>query len=403
MSSAPSPAGEAPVPLLLPLLRNGVAPTPDLDAVRTSRPVARLDVPTEAPPVWLVTGREEVRAVLGDAEQFSNDLSHLTGTGLEALAAQDPGGLGFTDPPEHTRLRRLLAGEFTVRRLQELAPRIEQVVADRLDAMQRLGPPVDLVAEFAVPVPSLVICALFGVPERDRTEFEQRSTERFDVLGSMADSLTAVNASMAYLTELVSRQRAEPGSGMLGNLLREHGDEVSDVELAGLADGVLTGGHETTASMLALGALVLLEDPGLATDVRSGDVPVTSLVEELLRHLSVVQVAFPRFARTAMVLGNQKIDIGDVLLCSLSGANRDTAFGVDPERVDPRRRPATHLAFGHGVHRCLGAELGRMELRTALPALLRRFPGLRLAGTPAELEFRTISLVHGVRSLPVAW
>ncbi|MGI9002112.1 MAG: cytochrome P450 [Pseudonocardia sp.] len=190
---------------------------------------------------------------------------------------------------------------------------------------------------------------------------------------------------------------------MLGNLLREHGDETSDVELAGLADGVLTGGHETTASMLALGALVLLEDPSLAADVRSGDVPVTSLVEELLRHLSVVQVAFPRFARTALSLGNQKIDIGDVVLCSLSGANRGPAFGMDPERVDPRRRPATHVAFGHGVHRCLGAKLGRMELRTALPTLRRRFPGLRLADAPDELEFRTISLVHGVRSLPVAW
>ena len=248
------------------------------------------------PAVWLVTGYEEVRRVLGDAETFSNDLARLAGTGLENLAAQDPGGLGFTDPPDHTRLRRLLTPEFTARRLQALRPRIDAVVGATIDALEVQGPPADFVTDFAVPVPSLVICDLLGVPEEDRAGLERRSAERFDVLGSMEDSLTAVRASLDYLTELATRYRTDPRPGLLATLLRRHGDDLADRELAELADGLLTGGHETTASMLALGALTLLEKPLLADGLRDGGIPVGSFVEELLRVLSVVQVAFPRFA-----------------------------------------------------------------------------------------------------------
>jgi cytochrome P450 len=396
-------APDEPVPLFLPLLRDRFDPVAELGQVRATGRVARLDVPDDLPGVWLVTGYDDVRRVLGDTATFSNDLSRLSGTGLESLAAQDPGGLGFTDPPDHTRLRRLLAGEFTAHRLRALAPVIESVVGDRIDALVRQGPPADLVADFAIPVPSLVICELLGVPDEDRVELERRSAQRFDVLGSMADSLSAVNASLDYLTELVGRYRTRPRPGLLGNLLERHGDELSDRELAELADGLLTGGHETTASMLALGTLALLEQPALADGVRSGTIAVEPFVEELLRHLSVVQVAFPRFARTATTVGGADVAAGDIVLCSLSAANRASVFGDDPERLDPTRPAVPHLAFGHGIHRCLGAELGRMELRTALPALLSRLPGLRLAVPAGEVEFRTISLVHGIRALPVAW
>jgi cytochrome P450 len=391
------------VPLFLPLLRERRDPDPDLARLRDTRPVARLDLPTaDVPPVWLVTGYDAVRRVLGDAATFSNDLRHLAGTGLETLAAQDPGGLGFTDPPDHTRLRRILTPEFTARALQALAPRVEAVVAARLDALVAQGPPADLVRDFAVPVPSAVICELLGVPERDRAEVEGRSAERFDVLGSLQTSLSAVHASLEYLTDLVARYRVDPRPGLLSRLLAQHGD-LSDRELAELADGLLTGGHETTATMLALGVLALLEEPDLADDLRSGAVPTASFVEELLRHLSVVQVAFPRFARSATTVGGVAIGAGDVVICSLSGANRDRVFADDPERLDPHRRPVPHLAFGYGVHRCLGAELGRMELRTAIPALLDRLPALRLAVPAHAVEFRTLALVHGLRALPVSW
>jgi cytochrome P450 len=406
--TVPDTDDDGTVPLYLPLLRERTDPDPDLGRLRAGRPVARLDVPDEVPPVWLVTGHDEVRRVLGDPAVFSNDLRHLTGTGLEALAAQDPGGLGFTDPPDHTRLRRLLTPEFTARRLQELQPSIDAVVQTTIDTLTADGPPADLVAGFAVPVPSLVICELLGVPEEDRLELGRRSVQRFDVLGSVADSLAAVAESLDYLTELVGTYRRDPRPGLLGTLLRRHGDDLTDRELAKLADGLLTGGHETTASMLALGALTLLEQPVLADRLRTGELAVGPFVEELLRHLSVVQVAFPRFARTATQIGGVDIGAGDIVICSLSAANRDTVFGGGPERPDPEQmepgRPAVpHLAFGYGIHRCLGAELGRMELRSALPALLRRLPGLRLAVPAQEVEFRTLSLVHGVRSLPVTW
>jgi cytochrome P450 len=403
VAAAPVSDPDGSVPLFLPLLRERRDPDPDLARLRDTRPVARLDLPTaDVPPVWLVTGYDAVRRVLGDAATFSNDLRHLAGTGLETLAAQDPGGLGFTDPPDHTRLRRILTPEFTARALQALAPRVEAVVATRLDALVAQGPPADLVRDFAVPVPSAVICELLGVPERDRAEVEGRSAERFDVLGSLQTSLSAVHASLEYLTDLVARYRVDPRPGLLSRLLAQHGD-LSDRELAELADGLLTGGHETTATMLALGVLALLEEPDLADGLRSGAVPTASFVEELLRHLSVVQVAFPRFARSATTVGGVAIGAGDVVICSLSGANRDRVFADDPERLDPHRRPVPHLAFGYGVHRCLGAELGRMELRKAIPALLDRLPALRLAVPAHAVEFRTLALVHGLRALPVSW
>lgn len=403
--TVPDTGHDGAVPLYLPLLRERSDPDPDLGRLRATRPVARLDLPDDVPPVWLVTGHDEVRRVLGDAAVFSNDLRHLAGTGLEALAAQDPGGLGFTDPPDHTRLRRLLTPEFTARRLQDLQPSIDAVVQTTIDALVAQGPPADLVAGFAVPVPSLVICELLGVPEEDRLELERRSVQRFDVLGSVTDSLAAVTESLGYLTELVAVYRRDPRPGLLGTLLRGHGDELSDRELAELADGLLTGGHETTASMLSLGALTLLEQPVLADRLRAGELATGPFVDELLRHLSVVQVAFPRYARTATQVGGVDVGAGDIVICSLSGANRDAVVGgnSDPDQVDPARRAVPHLAFGHGIHRCVGAELGRMELRSALPALLRRLPGLRLAVPAADVEFRTLSLVHGVRSLPVTW
>ena len=200
----------------------------------------------------------------------------------------------------------------------------------------------------------------------------------------------------------MGRERAHPGDGLLGMLIREHGDEVTDWELAGLADGLITGGHDTTASMLALGTIALLRNPELAALLRAGE-RVDDIVEELLRYLTVVQVAFPRFAKEDLVLGGQPIAAGDAVLCSLSGANRDPALGDDLDRAAEHRQLAAHLAFGHGIHHCVGAPLARMELRAAFPALLRRFESLRLALPDDEVPYRPLSIVYGVTSLPVAW
>jgi cytochrome P450 len=385
---------------LLPLKRSGLDPVPEMGALRDREPVSLLKLPFGIRG-WLVSGYEESKAVLGAAGAFSSDFTHLVGK-AGITAEQNPGGLGFADPPAHTRLRKMLTAEFTGHRLRRLGPRIDAIVAGQLDDMARIAAEqgrVDLVEGFALPIPSLTICELLGVPYEDRADFQRLSTTRFDFLGGIDGSLGAISESLTYLLDMVKRQRAEPGDGMLGMLVRRHGDEISDHELAGLADGLLTGGLETTTSMLALGAIVLLRDPVLRHTLIADDAAVDPFVDELLRYLTVVQVAFPRIARVDVTVGDRRIEAGDLVFCSLSAANR----GGDPDldRFDATRAARSHLAFGHGIHRCVGAELARMELRTAYPALLRRFPDIALATPLDTLEYRKLSFVFGVESLPV--
>jgi len=391
--------------LFMPLLftRDVLDPIPELGARRAAEPVSKLVLPfgIEA---WLVTGYAAAKAVLGDAARFSNAFGNF-GESQD----QDPGGLGMTDPPYHTRLRRMLTPEFTMRRLQRLKPRIDAIVTAQLDAIERAGPVSDLVQMFALPIPSLVICELLGVPYADRDDFQALSTARFDLAGQQSP-LDTIGSSLDYLQTLVQRERADPGEGLLGMLIREHGDEVDDRELAGLADGLLTGGHETTASTLALGVLALLQSPGYLAELAGAgqnDEAVHRAVEELLRYLTVVQVAFPRFARTDLEIDGQVISAGQMVICSLSAADRDAVLAdgghLPIEQFDPSRPATSHLAFGYGIHRCVGAELARMELRSAFPALAQRFPTLRLAVPVQDLAFRQSSIVYSVQALPVSW
>jgi cytochrome P450 len=291
-----------------------------------------------------------------------------------------------------------------MRRLARLEPAIERVVADRLDALEAAGSPTDLAKELSFPVPFQTICELLGLDYADRDAFARLGGQRFDATGGGAAAFGAVSEQRQLLFEAVRHQREQPGPGLIGQIIRDWGDQVSDVDLGGLADGIFTGGYETTAGMISLSTLVLLRDPEHADLVRTGSrQDVDRVVEELLRHLSVVQLSFPRFAKQDMELQGRRIRAGDVVIASISGADRDPAWaGPDPDRFDPFRTPPSgHLAFGHGLHRCIGAELARMELRIVLPALLRRFPDLALAVPEGELSFRELSFVYGVAELPV--
>ncbi len=399
---------EVPAPLRFPLQRDGLDPVARLGEVREDGPIHRL-ASVFGLRVWMVSGAEENRAVLADSEHFSTDIRRYVGR-EDATGAQAIGGLGFTDPPDHTRLRKLLTPEFTKHRLARLQPRIDEVVEQRLDALEAASSggsePVDLVEEFAFPVPFQVICELLGVAPQDRDLFRRLAHSRFDVREGGLAAFGAMSESRDFLIESAARQRVEPREGLISSLIAQHGDDLTDDELGGLADGVFTGGYETSASMIALSALTLAESPEvrqwLATDPAAAD-PV---VEELLRYLSVVQIAFPRFVRSPVEIFGQRLQPGDVVICSLSAANRDRALaGDDAERFNPGRhagRPLTsHLAFGYGMHRCIGAELGRMELRSAVPRLIARFPELQLAFPPAEIVFRDLSIVYGVDALPV--
>jgi cytochrome P450 len=388
----------------MPLMRIGLDPVPALGELREAEPVSKLEFPFGIT-AWLITGYDEAKAVLGDARGFSNDFANITAmTAGEAGADQNPGGLGMADPPKHTRLRKMLTPEFTMRRLQRLIPRIEALVDELLDGMQSAGSPVDFVESFSMPLPSLVICELLDVPYPDREQFQRLSGARFDIFGGAGTGLDAISESLTFMAELVDAQRRNPGDGLLGMLIREYGDEIDDRELAGLADGLLIGGHETTASMLALGAIALLSDPSHAELMRTGDGDaVHAAVEELLRYLTVVQVAFPRFAREDIAVAGVVIPKDQMVLVSLSAADRDPRLAAGLERFDPTRAPTSHFAFGYGIHRCVGAELARIELRIAYPALLRRFPTLRLDLPLHEIAFREYSVVYGVDRLPVAW
>ncbi|MEV7396246.1 cytochrome P450 [Aeromicrobium sp. NPDC092404] len=388
----------------VPLQRNGMDPVPRIAEIRATEPMHRLDLPFNFR-AYLVTGYEESRRILTDRDSYSNDIRHMF-HGDGPATSDDIGGLGFTDPPLHTRLRKIVTPEFTMRRLARLEPMISDIVDQQLDKLAAEGSGADMAKHVAFPVPFQTICALLGLDYEDRDAFEKLGSARFDATNGGAAAFGAVSEQREFLFEAVARQRKEPGDGLIGQILRDEGDLISDVDLAGLADGVFTGGFETTAGMIALGTIVLLRDPEYAALVRKGDPEdIDRIVEELLRYLAVVQVAFPRFAKQDMMLFGQQLKAGDVVLASLSGANRDPASaGERPDEFDPYRVPASgHLAFGHGIHRCIGAELARMELRIALPRLFQRFPNLALAKPQEELSFRQLSFVYGVDELPVTF
>ena len=387
--------------LTWPLRRDGMDPLSRLGELREREPVHRL-TSFFGMTVWLVTGEAEAREVLADTTSYSNDIRPYVGA-RGSTTDGDIGGLGFTDPPEHTRLRRLLTPEFTMRRLERLRPVIAEIVDRQLDEVERLAGAgegeVDLVPSFAFPVPFLVICELLGLPDEDRETFRQLGSARFDVTYGGQGTLGAVSESRRFLMEATRKQRRDPGPGLIGQLIRQHGDQINDFDLGGLADGVFTGGLETSASMLALGTAVLLDHPEDYRRVADDPAVVEATVEELLRYLSVVQVAFPRFPKQDVELAGHRVAKGDVVICHLTAANRDGRTGTGREHFDPARPPSPHLAFGHGFHRCVGAELARMELRIAFPALARRFPELRLA--VPDRPFRQRSIVYGIDSLPV--
>ncbi len=392
---------KVPDALSWPLKRHVMAPNARLSATRDDDPVQRL-ASLLGLEVWLVTGDAESRQVLSDTVSYSTDIRPYMGR-RGSVTDGDFGGLGFTDPPDHTRMRRLLTPEFTMRRLDRLRPGVGSIIDKQIAEIEVAGESadtVDLVPTFAFPIPFLVICDLLGLPDEKRETFSKLATARFDISKGAESSIGAIGGSREFLLAEAARQRLNPGPGLIGQIIREHGDEINDFELGGLADGVFTGGLETSASMLALGTAVLLENRELWNRLIEDPDSTGPIVDELLRVLSVVQVAFPRFVKRDVVIGGKDIPEGSVIVCSLPAANRDPR-ATPGDDVDLARAHTGHLAFGYGFHRCVGAELARMELKLAFPALARRFPDMRLAVPSKDLDYRALSVVYGVESVPV--
>ncbi len=388
----------------LEMRRNGFDPVEELGRVRDDQGVLRQQTPFGVP-AYLILRYEDVREVFADGTRFSSALATFPdarGMSEEEQAKLRAGNLIAFDPPEHTRLRRMLTPEFTMRRMRRLEPRIIEIVESALDDLERAGKPADLVAHFALPVPSMVICELLGVPYADREEFQERAARQLDLSAPVEVRNAARREERAYMAGLVARAQADPGEDMLGMLVREHGDDLSTDELIGIASLLLLAGHETTSNMLGLGTLALLRHPDQLAMIRDDPARVEPAVEELLRWLSIVP-SLVRTTTTDVKIAGHTIPAGSIVAPSPLAANRDRALIDDPDRLDITRGAAGHVAFGHGVHHCLGAPLARMEMRIAFPALLRRFPALALAEPDAGPDFRVFSGVYGVRSLSVTW
>jgi len=388
--------------------RDAFNPTPELRKIRETDGV-RTATNAFGMTVYLVTRHEDIKDVLSDHERFSNArppgfvVPGAPAVPEEEQANARAGNLLGLDPPEHQRLRRMLTPEFTIRRMKRLEPRIVEIVDAQLDAMEKAGPPTDLVASFALPIPSLVICELLGVPYDDRDDFQRRSARQLDLSIPIAERLELVRRGREYMGSLVERARRQPGDDILGMLVREHGTELTDNELIGVAGLLLLAGHETTSNMLGLGTLALLRHSDQLAAVRDDPDAIGPAVEELLRWLSIVHSAIPRITTTDVEIAGVPIPAGQLVFVSLPSGNRDPNFIDCPEVLDIGRGAPGHLAFGHGVHHCLGAPLARMEMRIAFPALLRRFPTLGLAEDFSDVAFRSFHFIYGLRSLEVTW
>jgi cytochrome P450 len=388
--------------------RDAFNPTPELREIRETDGV-RTITSAFGTDVFLVTRHEDVKTVLSDHERFSNGrppgfvVPGAPNIPEEEQASARAGNLLGLDPPEHQRLRRMLTAEFTIRRMKHLEQRVVEIVDAQLDAMEKAGPPADLVAGFALPIPSLVICELLGVPYDDRDDFQRRTARQLDLSIPIPERMELQRQGRAFMSSLVERARRQPGEDILGMLVREHGHELTDDELIGIASLLLLAGHETTSNMLGLGTLALLRHPDQLAAVRDDPDAIGPAVEELLRWLSIVHTAIPRITTTDVEIAGVPIPAGRLVFVSLPSGNRDPEFIDSPEVLDIRRGAPGHLAFGHGVHHCLGAPLARMEMRIAFPALLRRFPTLALAEDFSEVPFRSFHFIYGLKSLEVGW
>ncbi len=356
-------------------------------------------------PTWVVSRYQDIRAALVDPRLSAQTIPEAM------LPAGDdentPIMFARVDDPEHHRIRRMLTRDFTFRRTESMRPQIQQLVDDHLDEMIANGAPADLVREFALPVPSLVIALLLGVPTEDLETFQHNTTVGLDTNSTDEEKAQAFGAMFDYIRELVDRKEHDPGDDLISRLVTDFvvPGELNRMTAAITGAIMMQAGHETTANMLALGTVALLEHPEVYRRLGETDNPaaVAYITEELMRYLTIVHTQVDRVAAEDLTLGGQFIRAGEYLVMNLPAGNWDPDFVDHPEELDPDRNVRGHLGFGYGVHQCIGQNLARAEMQIAFRTLARRLPGLRLAVATDKLRFKDESGIYGMKELPVTW
>ncbi|GGU70318.1 cytochrome P450 [Lentzea flava] len=381
---------------------DGLEIDPMYGRLRDTEPLARVKLP-HGEEGWLLTRYDDVRLALSDP-RFS--LAQAAVRDTPRMGPQRMGAiLTDLDPPEHTRLRRLLAHAFTVRRVEQLRAGAERTAGELLDEMEKAGPPADPVTAYAVPLPGLMICDLLGVPYADRDHFQDLAAA-FMSITAMTDEekMSRLGELAAYLAGLADQRREHQEDDLISTLVvaQEEGDRLTADELVQLTVLLLGAGYDSTAAHIANSVYTLLKFPDQADLLRSNPDLMPSAVEELLRWIPAQEIAdiLPRYALEDVELSGGTVLAGEPVLLAKHAANRDPRQYPDPDRFDVTRNAKGHLAFGHGPHHCIGAQLARMDLQVALTAILERFPGLRLTGEP---RWRTGMAMRGPLAMPVTW
>ena len=355
-------------------------------------------------PAWVVSRYQDIRAALLDPRLSADTIP----ASLKPASPDNTTPVMFAriDDPEHNRLRRMMTRDFTFRRCEALRPQIQELVDHHLDRMIENGAPADLVDDFALPVPSLVIALLLGVPREDLEIFQRNSTVGLQTSTTHEQKAQAFAAMYVSIQELVSRREIDPGDDLISRLVTDYVMTGQLTRETAAMDGVvmMLAGHETSANMISLGTVALLEYPEVFERLGQTDDPavVANIVEELMRYLSIVHSQVDRVAAEDFVLGGQLIHAGDMVLMNIPAGNWDTEFVDNPEILDPDRNTRGHLGFGYGVHQCIGQNLARVEMQVAFATLARRLPELRLAVPPDELKFKEAD-IYGMKELPVSW
>ncbi|QUQ68062.1 cytochrome P450 [Kutzneria sp. CA-103260] len=378
---------------------------PEYGRLRDAGQLGRVSMPYGGE-AWMATSYEDIKTVMGDP-RFSRAATLNADVPRTFPLMQTDTNLLTMDPPDHSRLRKLVAKAFTMRRIEMLRPRAQEVVDGLLDRIEQQGPPADLVEGLALPLPITMICELLGVPYEDRDQFRAWSDAALSLTAFTVEEIQQGRDGLRdYLASLVAKRREQPSDDLLGVLVhaRDEEDRLSEDELVQFGVTLLVAGHETTANQTGNFLYTLLSKPRLLRELQEDPDLLEPAIEELLRVTPLGTAAgFPRIATEDVMLSGTLVKAGEAVMTQNAAANRDGTVFDHPDEIDFHRENNPHIAFGHGVHHCLGAQLARLELQVAVGTVLRRLPGLRFAVPVEEVPFKQGRLIRGLQALPVAW